>query len=89
MILDLKGEKRVHCHFRGIEIAPCPADVRFVVAFFVSNPHGKVRFKKRKRGSLSFSGMEITPCPADGGFAVAFVVAFVVGYLQGTVGFTG
>ena len=71
------------------EIPPCPADVRFVVAFFLSNPHGTVRFQRRKKGSVSFSGIEITPCPADGGFVVAFVVAFVVGYLQGTVRFTG
>ena len=37
----------------------------------------------------SFSDPKIAPCPADGAFVVALVVALLVGYLQGTVGFTG
>ena len=56
-----------------------------MAAFFVSNPHGTVRFKRGKKGSLSFSGIEIAPCPADS----RFVVAFVVGNPHGTVRFRG
>ena len=47
-----KRGKKDSLSFSGIEIAPCPADSRFVVAFVVSNPHGTVRFRGAKRSHL-------------------------------------
>ena len=70
-------------HFHGLKSHRALQIAHWWLRFFVSNPHGTVRFKRRKKGSLSFSGIEIAPCPADN----RFVVAFVVSNPHGTVRF--